>query len=183
MEQLVTSGWPALEELKGSGRVRAIGVGINELKTIPRFLDAVPLDFFLLAIRYTLMEQDTLDDELPRCEAADVSVVICAAFNSGILATGPVEGAKYNYREATPEVMEKVGRIQAVCDRHGVRLPAAALQFPLGHPSVAAVLAGAFKAEQISAGAVAFRHPIPADLWVALTGEGLLREDAPTPAG
>ena len=183
MTQLVTGGWRALDELKRSGLVRAIGAGVNELGTIPRFLDAVPLDFFLLSMRYTLMEQDTLDDELPRCEAAGVGISIGAAFNSGILATGPVEGAKYNYENPAPEVIKKVGRIQAVCDRHGVPLPAAALQFPLGHSAVASVIAGAFMADQIAASAEWFQHPIPAALWAELKSEGLLREDAPTPAG
>ena len=181
MTQLVTSGWRALEELKRNGLVHAVGAGVNELGTIPRFLDAVPLDFFLLAMRYTLMEQDTLDEELPLCEANSVGIVIGAAFNSGILATGPVEGAKYNYQDAPPEVMDKVGRIQAICGRHGVPLPAAALQFPLGHPSVASVLPGVFKPEHIRAGVDAYHYPIPAALWAELKGEGLLRQDAPTP--
>jgi D-threo-aldose 1-dehydrogenase len=181
MTQLVTSGWRALDELKRNGLVFAVGAGVNELGVIPRFLDAVPLDFFLLAMRYTLMEQNTLDDELPRCAAGGVGIAIGAAFNSGILATGPVKGAKYNYEDATPEVMEKVGRIQTVCNRHSVPLPAAALQFPLGHPSVASVIPGAFKPDQISACADAFRRAIPADLWAELKSEGLLREDAPTP--
>jgi len=181
MTQLVTSGWRALDELKRNGLVCAVGAGVNELGTIPRFLDAVPLDFFLLAMRYTLMEQDTLDEELPRCAADGVGIVIGAAFNSGILATGPVQGAKYNYEDATPEVLEKVGRIQTVCARHNVPLPAAAIQFPLGHPSVASVIPGAFKPEQISATVDAFRHPIPPSLWAELKSEGLLRADAPTP--
>ena len=181
MAQLVAGGWRALDELKRNGLVLAVGAGVNELGVIPRFLDAVPLDFFLLAMRYTLMEQNTLDEELPRCAAGGVGIVIGAAFNSGILATGPVEGAKYNYEDATPEVMEKVGRIQAVCDRHDVPLPAAALQFPLGHPSVASVIPGAFKPEQIAASVDAFQHPIPGDLWAELKSERLLHDDAPTP--
>jgi D-threo-aldose 1-dehydrogenase len=181
LTQLVTSGWRALEELKRSGLVGAVGAGVNELGTIPRFLDAVPLDFFLLAMRYTLMEQDTLDEELPKCEAGGVGIVIGAVFNSGILATGPVEGAKYNYEDATPAVMEKVRRIQAICGRYDVPLPAAALQFPLGNPAVASVIPGAFKPEQIAASLDAFRNTIPTELWTELKSEGLLREDAPTP--
>jgi len=181
MTQLVTSGWRALDELKRNGLVRAVGAGVNELKTIPRFLDSVPLDFFLLAMRYTLMEQDTLDEELPRCEADGVGIVIGAVYNSGILATGSVEGAQYNYEDATPEVMEKVRRIQAICGRHNVPLSAAALQFPFGHPSVVSVIPGAFKPEHIAASLNAFRHPVPAELWSELKGDGLLRDDAPTP--
>jgi len=181
MTQLITSGWKALEELKRNGLVLAVGAGVNVLRAIPRLLDAVPLDCFLLALRYTLMEQDTLDEELPMCEEQGVGIVIGGAFNSGILATGPVEGAKYNYQDAGPEVMEKVRRIQETCRRHDVPLPAAALQFPLGHPAVASVIPGAFMPEHIAASIEAFRHPIPSALWEELKSEKLLREDAPVP--
>jgi D-threo-aldose 1-dehydrogenase len=113
--QLATSGWRALDELRSAGLIKGIGAGINELGMIPRFLDLVDLDFFLVALRYTLMEHDTLDEELPYCERRDVGIVIGGVFSSGIMATGPVPGAKYNYADATPEVIEKVRRIEAVC--------------------------------------------------------------------
>lgn len=180
---LATSGWRALEELKSAGVIRGIGAGINELGMIPRFLDLVDLDFFLLALRYTLMEHDTLDAELPYCARRDVGIVIGGVFSSGITATGAVHGAKYNYADATPEVMEKVRRIEAVCGRHGVPLPAAALQFPLGHKRVTSVIPGGFKPEHVAANLGHMRHPIPADLWAELKHEGLIRADAPVPGG
>jgi D-threo-aldose 1-dehydrogenase len=181
LTELHNGGWRALQQLKQAGRIGGIGAGINELGMIPRLLDLMDLDFFLVAIPYTLLEQQVLETEFPRCAAAGVGFVIGGVFASGILATGAVQGAKANYADATPEVMEKVRRIEAVCERHGVPLPAAALQFPLGHPSVASVIPGALSAEQVRRNVASFRHPIPADLWAELKHEGLLRKDAPTP--
>jgi D-threo-aldose 1-dehydrogenase len=181
LNQLFTSGWRALAELKAAGRIRGIGAGINELGMMPRFLDMVDIDFFLLAMRYTLLEQETLATELPRCAERGVGIVIGGVFNSGILATGAVPGAKYNYVDATPEVMDKVRRIEAVCRRHEVPLAAAALQFPLGHPSVASVIPGALTPGHVERNAAQFRIAIPPDLWAELKAEKLLRADAPTP--
>jgi D-threo-aldose 1-dehydrogenase len=180
--QLATSGWRALDELRGSGVVRGIGAGINELGMIPRFLELVDLDFFLVALRYTLMEHDTLDTELPYCQRRDVGIIIGGVFSSGITATGAVPGAKYNYADATPEVIEKVRRIEAVCLRHGVPLPAVALQFPFGHPCVASVIPGGFWPEHVTQNLGHMRVPIPADLWAELKSESLIRADAPVPA-
>ncbi len=141
---------------------------------MPRFLDAIGLDFFLVALRYTLMEQDVLESEFPYCERCGVGVVVGGVYNSGITATGPIAGAKYNYAEASPEVMQRVGRIEHVCKAHGVPLAAAALQFPLGHPIVASVIPGAISPEQVRQNVDNFRHPIPAGLWSDLQREGLL---------
>ncbi len=180
--QLATSGWRALEELRRSGRIRGIGAGINELGMIPRFLDLFDIDFFLIASRYTLLEQEALAAELPRCAARGVGILIGGVFNSGILATGAVAGAKYEYAEAGPEVLERVRRIEAVCRRHDVTLAAAALQFPLGHPAVAAVIPGAISPEQVRANVALMRQEIPAALWSDLKAEGLIRQDAPVAA-
>ena len=179
--QLATSGWRALDELRSSGLIKGVGAGINELGMIPRFLDLVDLDFFLLALRYTLMEHDTLDVELPYCQRRDVGIVIGGVFSSGITATGPVAGAKYNYADATPEVVAKVERIAAVCARHGVALPAAALQFPLGHPAVTSVIPGGFTPAHIEANLGHMRAEIPAAFWAELQHERLIRADAPLP--
>jgi D-threo-aldose 1-dehydrogenase len=183
LAQLATGGWRALEELRAGGVVRGIGAGINELGMIPRFLDLLDLDFFLLALRYTLLEHDALETELPYCERRGVGIVVGAVFSSGIAATGAVSGAKYNYADATPEVLGRVRRMEAVCDRHGVPLPAAALQFPFGHPTVASVIPGGFRPEQVRANLAHMRHAIPAAFWAELRHEGLIRADAPVPAG
>ena len=182
LAQLFTSGWRALEELRAHKLIRGVGAGINELGMMPRFLDAVGLDFFLVAMRYTLMEQEVLNAEFPYCERCGVGIVIGGVFNSGITATGSIPGAKYNYSDATAEVMAKVDRIQAICKSHGTPMAAAALQFPLAHPIVASVIPGAISPEQVRQNAAYFQHPIPATLWRDLKREGLLSEAAPTPS-
>jgi D-threo-aldose 1-dehydrogenase len=181
LTQLHNGGWRALTELKDAGLIRGIGAGINQREMIPRLLDLLDLDFFLVAMPYTLLDTDVLDSEFPLCAARGVGFVIGAPFASGILATGAVQGARYRYAEATPEVMAKVKRIEAVCERHAVPLAAAALQFPLGHPSVASVIPGALLPEHVTRNVAAFRHPIPAAFWAELKSEGLLRDDAPVP--
>ena len=181
LRDLSTSGWRALEELRSSGQIGAFGAGINDLGLIPRFLDIGDIDAFLIAMPYTLLDQDVLDTEFPACVARGVGFVIGAVFASGILAKGPVPGARYAYAEASPDVMHRTQRIAAVCERHGVPLPAAALQFPLGHPSVASVIPGASSPAQQARNVAWFEHPVPADLWAELKHEGLLRADAPVP--
>ena len=180
--QLKTSGWRALTELRESGVIGGIGAGFNSLGSIPRFLDLFDIDFFLLAMRYTLLEQDVLDSEFPRCAERGVGIVIGGGYNSGILATGAVPGAMYNYAPAGPEILERVKKIEDVCARHRVPLPAAALRFPLGHPIVASIIPGAISRAQVAQNLAAFRHPIPTDLWAELKHEKLIRSDAPTPA-
>ncbi|MBX6320212.1 MAG: aldo/keto reductase [Rhodospirillaceae bacterium] len=183
LTQLHTGGLRALTELRAAGLIKGIGAGINEPGMIPRFLDLFDMDFFLVALPYTLLDQDILDTELPLCEERGVGIVIGAVFSSGITATGAVPGAKYKYADAGPEILDKVRRIEAVCARHGVPLPAAALQFPFGHPCVASVIPGGFKPEHVRANIAHMRHPIPAALWAELKAEGLLRADARVPQG
>ena len=178
--QLITGGWRALSELRSEGVISGIGIGINALGLIPRFLDVFDPDFFLLAGRYTLMEQHTLEAELPACEGRGVGVVIGAVFNSGLLATGPIAGARYDYRPASAAELARAGRLKTVCDRYGVPLAAAALQFPLAHPCVASVIPGPLTAAEVALNVAAIRHPIPSDLWRALKTEQLIRDDAPT---
>jgi D-threo-aldose 1-dehydrogenase len=173
-------GYRALSELKAAGRIRAIGAGINHVGTISQFLDAVDLDFVLVASPYTLVDQPVLDAEFPRLERAGVGVIIGQPFASGILATGPVAGARYKYAPAPADVLEKVGRIEAICRRYGVPLPAAALQFVLLHPLAASVIPGAYTPAEVASNVQLVRHEIPDALWRELKRDGLLREDAPT---
>jgi D-threo-aldose 1-dehydrogenase len=180
--QLATSGWRALEELRRSSAIQAVGAGINEVGMIPRFLDLIDLDFFLVALTYNLLDQGVLDDELRRCAEAGVGIVGGAIFASGILATGPVAGAYHNYALASPEILEKTRRIEAICRKHGTPLAAAAMQFPLAHPLVAAIIPGAIRAEQVETNLQLLRYPIPAQLWADLKEAGLLASHAPTPA-
>ncbi len=179
---LADSGWRALAELRASGQIGAIGAGINDLGLMRRFLDIGDIDAFLVAMPYTLLDQKVLDAEFPACADRGIGIVIGSVFASGILAKGPVPGARYAYAEPSPAIIDKTRRIQAVCDRHRVPLAAAAIQFPLGHPSVASVIPGASSPAQQARNVAAFQHPIQPDLWAELKHEGLLREDAPAPA-
>jgi D-threo-aldose 1-dehydrogenase len=179
--QLATSGWRALLELKAAGEIRAVAAGINDVGLMPRFLDLVDVDAFLIAMPYTLLRQDVFDEEMPAAVARGCSFIIGAPFQSGILATGASNPANLDYAPATAELLERVRRIEAVCARYSVPLAAAALQFPLGHPQVAAVIPGARTPSQVRRNSETFRVTIPSDLWAELKSEGLLREDAPVP--
>ena len=179
--QLATSGYRALAELKAHGLIKAIGAGINELGMIPRFFDFFDLDFFMLALRYTLGEQETLDKELPLCIARGAGIIIAGVFSSGLYATGPIPGAKYNYADATAAQLDRARKIEEVCKRYSVPLGAVALQFPLHHPAVASVIPGGFRPEHVLANLDLFRRDIPNALWAELKSDGLLRADAPTP--
>jgi len=181
LHQLATGGWRALDELKRHGLISAVGAGINELGMIPRFLDLVSLDFFLVALRYTLLEQEVLSAEFPLCERHAVSVVLGGVFNSGILASGPTEGAIHNYAPATLDVRRKVERINSICARHDTPLAAAAIQFSAAHPLVASVLLGAVDGDQVNRNVELAARAIPSALWEELRHEGLIRADAPPP--
>jgi D-threo-aldose 1-dehydrogenase len=183
LSQAATGGMQALRELKAAGLIKAIGAGVNRIGTMPLFLDQMELDFFLVALPYTLAEQPVLDSEFPLCARRGVGIIIGAPLASGILATGPVPGAKLSYRDPSPEEAERIGRMEAVCLSFGVPLVAAALQFPLHHPLVAAVIPGAVAPEHPTRNVETMLHPIPDEMWGKLKSEGLLREDAPTPGG
>jgi D-threo-aldose 1-dehydrogenase len=179
--EVMGGGYRALLRLREEKAIGAIGVGVNEWQACQRFAEAGDFDCFLLAGRYTLLEQAALDSFLPLCVVRNIAVIIGGPFNTGILATGPIAGATYNYQPATPEVMARVGRIEAVCRRHGVALASAALQFPLHHPAVASVIPGARSPAEIATNLATFETPVPAALWAELKAAGLLRADAPTP--
>ena len=181
VNQLITSGWRALDELRSQGLIKAVGTGLNRMGALPRLIDAVDLDLSIVAMPYTLLDQEVLEEEFPLCEEHGVRIVIGAVFASGILVSGPTEGARYAYDTASPEILDKTRRIQEVCQRHDVPLPAAAMQFPLGHPLVSAIIPGAMEPSHIQTNAKWFQHEIPADMWAELKTEGLLCEDAPTP--
>jgi D-threo-aldose 1-dehydrogenase len=178
LRALQDSGYRALDELKRDGVVSAIGIGVNEKEVLIEALDFADWDVFLLAGRYTLLEQAPLDDLLPLCEQRGTSIVVGGPLNSGILAGRDT----WNYAAAPPDIVERVQAITAVCDRHDVPLPAAALQFPLAHPAVAAIIPGPRSAAEFEANLALLTQDIPADLWAELRHEGLLHPAAPTPA-
>lgn len=182
LSEFMAGGYHALLSLRDQGVIRAFGAGVNEWQPCQWLLERGDFDLFLLAGRYTLLEQDSLASFLPLCEARGVGIVLGGPYNSGILATGPKPGAWYNYNPAPPEVLDRVGRIEAVCVRHGVRLIEAALNFPLTHPAVVSLIPGGQVAAEVRANLDILSARIPAALWADLKREGLMRDDAPTPA-
>jgi D-threo-aldose 1-dehydrogenase len=181
LEDVRTGALPALQRLRDEGVIRAFGAGVNQAEACERLMDVGRFDCFLLAGRYTLLEQGGLDRFLPRCVAEQVSIILGAPFNSGILATGAIEGARYNYLPAPPDVMRRVAAIEEVCRRHGVSLPAAALQFPLFHPAVTTVIPGSKSRAEAERNVALMTEEIPADFWRELRRLDLIRSDAPIP--
>ena len=182
-EQFLQGGYLALRALRDCGSVGAIGIGVNECEAAEEALAAGDFDVVLLAGRYTLLEQGALDRLLPLCAARGVALIVGGPYNSGILARGAggEAPARYNYEAAPAEVVERVARLEAVCQRFGVPLAAAALQFPMAHPQVASVIPGLASAEEVAAARRLLDTAIPAELWQALRDEGLLHAKAHTP--
>lgn len=178
-------GFRALERLRSEGAITAFGIGVNEIEVGLQVLDLADIDVILLAGRYTLLEQDPLDELFPLCDRLGVSIVVGGPYNSGILAngTGGGETPRYNYEPAPARIVERVTRIEQVCASHRVPMKAAALQFPLGHPVVASVIPGLGNGQQVRETMELYRFPIPADLWFELREKKLLAEDAPVPTG
>ncbi len=172
----------ALIRLRDEGVVKAIGVGVNEWQVAYEAIKRVDFDCLLLAGRYTLLEQDSLDGFLPACEKQKVSVILGGCYNSGILATGAIPGARYNYAPASNEIVARVRKIEAVCDEFKVPLKAAALQFALAHPAIATNIPGVRTVAQLEDNIETFKVEIPAAFWAALRTSKLIREDAPLPA-
>ncbi len=180
--ETMNGAYRALETLRAAGAVKAIGVGVNEAEMCERFARAGDFDTMLLAGRYSLLEQPGLASFMPLAQQKSIDLMLGGVFNSGILATGPVAGAKYNYQPAPPAILARVSALEAVCMRHGVPLRRAALQFPLGHPAVASLVMGAVKPEEVADQVAELAAPVPAALWTELKAEGLLGADVPVPA-
>lgn len=179
IDELMAGGYKALLKLRDEGVIRAFGAGVNEWQACQTMAERGDFDIFLLAGRYTLLEQEALHSFLPLCEKRGIGIVIGGPYNSGILATGPVEGAFYNYDPAPQDIRDRVGRIEAVCKAHGVPLIAAAFQFPLRHPTVLSVIPGGQSVAQMHANFEVAAAAIPPALWADLKAEGLMRPDAP----
>ena len=180
--EVLAAGYPALEELRAEGVVGAIGAGMNQAPMLAGLVRETDVDLVMLAGRYTLLEQEALDDLLPLCAERRVGIVAAGVFNSGLLAqVRPPVGARHDYESAPPELVERASAIAQVCERHGTTLPAAALAFPLAHPAVVSVCVGARSAEQVRRNAALYRQAIRSDLWSELKAEGFLRQDAPVP--
>ncbi len=181
-EEALTGAYPALDRLRREGTIAAAGVGMNQTEMLARFARAADFDCFLVAGRYTLLDQTALRELLPLCLERRIAIIAGGVYNSGILAD-PRAGATFDYIPANAEMLERARRLQAVCRRYGIPLKAAALQFPLGHPAVAAVLIGCRCEAEVEENLRLFRADIPAALWEQLRREGLIPETAPAPRG
>ena len=183
LRAVLESGYPALDELRAEGAIAAIGAGMNDASLLAELVRQTDMDIVMLAGRYTLLEQDSLDDLLPLCLERSVGVVAAGVFNSGLLASQhPPDDARYNYQAAPRALVERARAIAHICERHGTTLPAAAIAFPLAHPAVVSVCVGARSAEQVRRNVELYLRPISADLWTELRAEGLIRRDAPIPS-
>ncbi len=179
LDAFMAGGYRALLALRDQGVIRAFGGGINEWQPCQWLLERGDFDLFLLAGRYTLLEQEAQESFLPLCVERGVGIVVGGPYNSGILATGPQPRAHWNYAPAPDWVMQKAARLQGVCARHGVRLVDAAFQFPLRHPAVVSVIPGGQGLEEMASNLAAAQTKIPQSLWGQLRDEGLVRADAP----
>lgn len=181
--EAMEGAYPALSALRAEGRIAAIGLGVNEWEVCAAAMDDGEFDCFLLAGRYTLLETGTAARFLPACRRRGIGLIIGGPFNSGILATGAAAqgGALYNYLPAPPEILDRVRSIERVCTAYDTPLAVAALQFPLGEPSVASVIPGANSPAQVIGNVLLFDRPIPDGLWVSLQQEGLIHPEAVPP--
>lgn len=179
-QSAIDEAYPALHRLRDQGIIRAIGVGMNQSAMLVRFAQETEMDAFLVAGRYTLLDQEALRELLPLCLERRISVLIGGVMNSGLLAD-PRAGARFDYAPASPEILDRARRLDLACQRRGVPLRAAAIQFPLAHPAVAGLIAGVRRLEHLEEYPEFMRWPIPSVLWDDLRAEGLIASDAPTP--
>ena len=181
-EEAMTGAYVALDKLRSEKVIKAIGFGINEADTCVNFAKAGDFDVAMMAGRYSLLVQTGLEEFLPLAQSRNMAVMLAGVFNSGILATGAIPHAKYDYADAPPDVVAKVKRIEEVCRAHGATIRQAALQFSMAHPAVASVVLGAVKPEEVKANVRDAEAPIPGSLWSDLKTAKLLDPSAPTPA-
>lgn len=180
-EEALKGAYPALDQLRSEGVIGAVSAGMNQAEMLTRFAKEADFDCFLLAGRYTLLDQVALQELLPTCLERGVAIIAAGVFNSGILGD-PKPGTHYNYQEAPAELVDRAQRLRAVCERHGVPLRAAAIQFPLGHPAVSCVVVGCRSLDQLLDSIRMFETEIPSALWDELKAERLLPEEVPTPS-
>lgn len=179
VKTLMASGYKALQKLRDEKVIKAFGAGVNEWQVCEILMAQGDFDIFLLAGRYTLLEQEALNSFLPLCEKRGIGIVLGGPYNSGILATGAKPGALYNYDPAPKNILESVSKIEVVCKAHKVKLPEAALRFPVKHPSVVSVIPGMVNPKQVTLNVKTLGAKIPRAFWKDLKAQGLLHKGAP----
>ena len=181
-DEAIVGAYPALAKLRSQGAIRGVSAGMNQWEMLARFAREEAFDCFLLAGRYSLLEQDSLDEFLPLCMEKGIGVMAGGTYNSGILAKG-AESGTYNYREPPPEIGDKARALEAVAARHRVDLRAAASQFVLAHPAITSIIPSTRRPERVKENFELISVEIPADFWVELKAEGLIRAETPMPGG
>jgi D-threo-aldose 1-dehydrogenase len=181
-DEAVTGAFRALQRLRADGTVKAIGAGMNQSEMPARFAEAVPVDCFLLAGRYTLLDQDALEALFPLCQAKGIGILLGGIYNSGILAD-PSATPKFNYQDADAGLVARARALDVLCRKHGTDLKAAALQFCMAHPAVTVALMGARNAAEVTDNLAMAEAAVPAAFWQELRAQGLVDARAPLPGG
>lgn len=176
-EAAMTGAYRALDRLRADGTITALGASSNHCQTLIRMADEGSFDCFLLAGRYSLLDQSALGELLPMALASGISMIIGGVFNGGVLAD-PAGKPYFDYAPASRERIAQARRIGAVCQRHGVSVKAAAIQFPFGHPAVTSVLVGVASVSELEEDWRLASSPLPTGLWDELRHEGLLSAEA-----
>ncbi len=179
-EDALDNVYPVLDELRSQGAIKAVSVGVNYWETLMKFMQDADFDCFMMANQYSLLQQDGLG-VLDECQQRKIGILLAGVMATGILATGAVPGAKFRYREAPPEIVERVQHLEDVCERHGVSLPSAALQFGLSHPAVSSLVIGASSPDRIGKNVAGIEAHIPNAFWQELRASGVIDEAAPLP--
>ena len=178
-QEALDGAFPALSQLRDEGVIQSFGSGMNQAEMLTDFVRYTDLDVIMLAGRYTLIEQHSLDNLLPLAHEREVSIVAAGVFNSGLLSKDrPAADASYNYAQAPAELIDKVNEIADICEAHGVSLPAVAAQFPLGHETVSNICLGARNSEQVARNVQLFDVDIPVDLWKDLRDASIVRPES-----
>ena len=173
------SGIEWLNKMKTNGLIKGFGAGINDIQMMPVFMEHFDLDFFLVAMPYTLLDQSPLEEVFPACKKRQIGIIIGSPYASGILAVGSKHESTYGYAPANNKILEKVKSIEFICKEYDVPLKAASLQFPLFHPLVVSVIPGVIDGAEVLENIQMIRHPIPAEFWFDLKSSGLLHPEAP----
>lgn len=180
-EQALRGAYPALDKLRSQGAIRAVSAGMNQSEMLARFAREGDFDCFLLAGRYSILEQGAMDELFPLCAKKNIGIMLGGTYNSGILASDLSPGAKFNYADAPPDVLERARGLQTVAARHNVSLKAAASQFALAHPQVTCIIPGTRVPGRVDENLKVVDEPIPSEFWAELKGKNLVRQDAPVP--
>lgn len=180
-KEAIEGAYPALERLRSEGVISAVSAGMNQWEMLARFAREGDFDCFLLAGRYSLLDQSALDELLPICTEKNIGIMAGGTYNSGILAKGAKPGATYNYGEAPADIMQKAQAIEAVAERHGVDVKAAASQFVFAHPAITCIIPGTRQPARVEENFNLLIDEIPSAFWDDLRAENLVHESAPLP--